>query len=177
MPEKPSRSRTVAPRDPKGADNGEVREDGGEGKVRKPGTFTSESARKAAALRGSGHKPKPKATDDDIDRALRRKAAAGDVAAARELRERARVAKPLEEGASALVLDEMSAADLGRLRDRLLRMAVRFNARAAQARAPSEAPVPPRSQESRERETSGAAISDRDAPITPDVYDAPPDAA
>ena len=74
-------------------------------------------------------------SDQDIEQGLRRKASKGDVAAARELRERARVAPATEGSASYLALEEMSSEELERLRDRLTRMALRFNERAAPARA------------------------------------------
>jgi hypothetical protein len=72
--------------------------------------------------------------DADIDRALRRKASKGDVAAARELRERARVKLDVAtETMPRVVLEDMSNEELERLREGPLRMAVRMNERAARA--------------------------------------------
>ena len=83
-------------------------------------------------------------SDQDIEEALRRKAATGDVAAARELRERTRThVATHEQQLSHVALEEMSDEELGALRERLLSMAVRMNDRAARARA-AEGEAPPR---------------------------------
>ena len=73
-----------------------------------------------------------------------RKAAKGDVAAARELRERARVKLDVAtETTPRVVLEDMSNEELERLRERLLRMAVRMNERAARAQARAEGAAAP----------------------------------
>lgn len=164
MPEsvtRPPRSRAVKPRvTPEGealTTEGET-EGTTEPRGRKPGTFTSESAREARSRVGQAHKAKP--TDDDIDRALRSKAAKGDVAAARELRERARSAPPADDSIGYVALEEMGSEALERLRVRLLRMAARMEARSRRAQgvetssiesiaARLEGEAPPRASESR----------------------------
>jgi hypothetical protein len=100
--------------------------------------------RPAAKRKGAG------LSDQDIEQALRRKAAKGDVAAARELRERARVKLDVAtENTPRVELEDMSSEELERLRERLLRMAVRMNERAARAQARADGAAPPRASESR----------------------------
>lgn len=109
--------------------------------------FTSESAREAAGRSAEARRQARTGTglsDQDIEQALRRKAAKGDVAAARELRERARVKLDVAtETTPGVVLEDMSCEELERLRERLLRMAVRMNERAARAQARAEGAAPP----------------------------------
>jgi hypothetical protein len=118
--------------------------------------FTSESAREAASRSAETRRQARTGaglSDQDIEQALRRKAAKGDVAAARELRERARaqaqLVMPADTDPSRLSLEEMSTEELERLQDRLTIMAVRFNERAARAQARAEGAAPPCSSESR----------------------------
>jgi hypothetical protein len=115
--------------------------------------FDSDRAREAARLsaesrRGRRARSETDApTDADIELALRQKAAKGDVQAARELRERARLATPgagLRAGEGIVSLEDMPTDQLERLRNRLLLMAQRFEARAARGH-----PGPPRPLESR----------------------------
>jgi hypothetical protein len=116
--------------------------------------FTSESAREAASRSAETRRQARTGaglSDQDIERALRRKAAKGDVAAARELRERA-VRLPSVTGSDVsghIDLESMSDEALKRLRARLLSMAVRMEARAEAARAARPVAAPPRSSESR----------------------------
>jgi hypothetical protein len=115
--------------------------------------FTSESAREAAGRSAEARRQARKGaglSDQDIEQALRRKAAKGDVAAARELRERARVKLDVAtENTPRVELEDMSSEELERLRERLLRMAVRMNERAARAQARADGAAPPRASESR----------------------------
>ena len=104
--------------------------------------FDSDRAREAARLSAERRRARQAGddtSDEAIEQALRRKAARGDVAAARELRERARVKLDVAtETTPRVVLEDMSNEELERLRERLLRMAVRMNERAARAQARAE---------------------------------------
>ena len=114
--------------------------------------FDSDRAREAARLSAERRRARQAGddtSDEAIEQALRRKAARGDVAAARELRERARVKLDVAtETTPRVVLEDMSNEELERLQERLLRMAVRMNERAARAQARGEGRHP-RASESR----------------------------
>jgi hypothetical protein len=109
--------------------------------------FDSDRAREAARLSAERRRARQAGddtSDEAIEQALRRKAARGDVAAARELRERARVKLDVAtETTPRVVLEDMSNEELERLQERLLRMAVRMNERAARAQARAEGAAPP----------------------------------
>jgi hypothetical protein len=115
--------------------------------------FDSERGREAARLSAESRRARQAndaTSDEAIEQALRRKAARGDVAAARELRERARVKLDVAtETTPRVVLEDMSNEELERLRERLLRMALRMNERAARVQARVEGAAPPRASESR----------------------------
>jgi hypothetical protein len=149
-PETASRSALEA-RDERDGSAEEAREEETYKRVRgKP--FDTNRAREAARLsaesrRGRRARSEQDApTDADIELALRQKAAKGDVQAARELRERARLATPgagLRAGEGIVSLEDMPTDQLERLRNRLLLMAQRFEARAARGQ-----PGPLRASES-----------------------------
>lgn len=159
-------------------------------KPRKPGTFTSESARAAAQKRHAGSAQKQTdadASDAAIEKALMQKALTDPRAAEVLIRWRAQTRANEQPGGDELpALEDMDTQTLEALRAQCLRMVMVLSGQLApndeerswlvsvDAMPPEEEGAPPRTSESRAGEVSGEPHAARDSSAPPRTYDEPP---